>query len=106
MNRKQRAAAYAARTPQGTVFDFALTPARRARGSLGASWFVEELYALIPEGGAIVVFSSYGYVRGVERFGREVLVCGDGCVDVVLPDGDTSVSYPLGQGRTVRLLIA
>ena len=81
-------------------------PKSRAAGRRGETWTADEVAGLIPEGGAVALYVSFGHVNGREGFGREVLVRDGDRVTVLRPGGTGLLAYPLGQGRTLRLLVS
>lgn len=91
-----------------------LTPARRAAGYRADEFTAEELFSMLPADGSPAPFyGSFGHLRtrAGEGFGRSLYRRGDNRVEIVsahVEDRSGSlhvvVAYPLGAGRTVRLL--
>ena len=79
-------------------------PKSKAAGRYGATWTADQVADLIPEGGAVTLFVSFGHVHGREGFGRRVMVRDGGSIAVLGPEGVPAYGYPLGKGRTLRLL--
>ena len=82
-----------------------LGPKARATGLRGETWTAEEVADLIPADGAVTLYASFGHVNGREGFGREVIVRDGDRLTVLRPGGSGAIAYPLGQGRTLRLLV-
>ena len=79
-------------------------PKSKAAGRCGATWTADQVADLIPEGGAVTLYVSFGHVHGREGFGRCVIVRNGGSITVLGPEGVPAHGYPLGEGRTLRLL--
>ena len=80
-------------------------PGSRAAGRYGATWTADQVADLIPEGGAVTLYVSFGHVHGREGLGRRVMVRDGDSLAVIGPDGAPAYGYPLGEGRTLRLLV-
>ena len=81
-------------------------PKSKAAGRYGATWTADQVADLIPEGGAVTLYVSFGHVNGREGFGRRVMVRDGGSIAALGPEGVPAYGYPLGEGRTLRLLVS
>ena len=80
-------------------------PKSKAAGRYGATWTADQVADLIPEGGAVTLYVSFGHVHGREGFGRRVMVRNGDSIAALGPEGVPAYGYPLGEGRTLRLLV-
>ena len=100
----ERAALYAERTA-GKRWTIHHGPKSRAAGRRGETWTADEVAELIPEGGMVALYVSFGHVNGLECFGLDPFMReGDSLVRIG-SDGVPTHGYPLGEGRTMRLLV-
>ncbi|WP_404285230.1 hypothetical protein [Glutamicibacter arilaitensis] len=102
---ERRIATYAMHNPAGIKTTRTLGPKARAAGFYAVTWTAEQIAEIIPAGGAVVIFESFGYVKGTERFGRSTFIRTEDAIEAIGDSGQTIIAYPFGEGRTARILV-